>query len=83
MGRPMGRWIGRRNRAMVDLSLQERLQPSLLDRLTDNEPKKNQESNIRAIRVRGATLQLGIGDCYIFLVALRIRGIVDITLAHG
>jgi type VI secretion system protein ImpF len=29
---------------MVDLSLQERLQPSLLDRLTDNEPKKSQES---------------------------------------
>jgi type VI secretion system protein ImpF len=29
---------------MVDLSLQERLQPSLLDRLTDNEPKKIQES---------------------------------------
>jgi type VI secretion system protein ImpF len=29
---------------MVDLSLQERLQPSLLDRLTDNEPKKTQES---------------------------------------
>ncbi len=29
---------------MVDLSLQERLQPSLLDRLTDNDPKKSQES---------------------------------------
>ncbi len=29
---------------MVDLSLQERLQPSLLDRLTDKEPKKSQES---------------------------------------
>ena len=29
---------------MVDLSLQERLQPSLLDRLIDNEPKKSQES---------------------------------------
>ncbi len=29
---------------MVDLSLQERLQPSLLDRLTDHEPKKSQES---------------------------------------
>lgn len=29
---------------MVDLSLQERLQPSLLDRLTDHEPKNSQES---------------------------------------
>ncbi len=29
---------------MADLSLQERLQPSLLDRLTDDEPTKTQES---------------------------------------
>ena len=34
---------------MAELSLQERLQPSLLDRLTDNEPDSNDES--RAQRV--------------------------------
>ena len=34
---------------MVDLSLQERLQPSLLDRLTDNEPKMSQESRDKRV----------------------------------
>src|ERR1700737_3299806 len=38
---------------MADLSLQERLQPSLLDRLADDEPEKSQESRER----RGLSMQ--------------------------
>ncbi len=34
---------------MVELSTQERLQPSLLDRLTDNEPDKTQESRTQRV----------------------------------
>ena len=34
---------------MAELSVRERLQPSLLDRLTDDEPKKNLESRERRV----------------------------------
>ena len=34
---------------MADLTLQERLQPSLLDRLADDEPEKSQESRERRV----------------------------------
>ena len=34
---------------MPELSLQERLQPSLLDRLTDDEPEKTQESRTKRV----------------------------------
>ena len=46
---------------MAELTLQERLQPSLLDRLTDDEPRKKQESRNQSVmslpKLRAAVLR--------------------------
>jgi type VI secretion system protein ImpF len=64
---------------MADLSPQERLQPSLLDRLADDEPEKLQESRERRIlsmqKLRGSVLR----DLAWLMNAINLASSVDLS----
>ena len=64
---------------MVELTPQERLQPALLDRLTDDEPDKKQEPRERRVVSKAKLRQSVLRDLAWLFNSTRIDGAVDFT----
>jgi type VI secretion system protein ImpF len=64
---------------MPDLTLQERLQPSLLDRLADDEPEKTQESRERRILTMQRLQESVMRDLAWLLNAINLASDVDLS----
>jgi type VI secretion system protein ImpF len=66
---------------MPDLTPQERLQPALLDRLTDNEPGKSQEAREQRVMSRSRLQQAALRDLAWLFNATRLEGNTDFSKA--
>jgi len=66
---------------MADLTPQERLQPALLDRLTDSEPEKAQEPREQRVMSRSRLLQAALRDLAWLFNATRLEPETDFSKA--
>lgn len=66
---------------MPDLTPQERLQPALLDRLTDTEPDKSQEPREQRVMSRSRLQQAALRDLAWLFNATRLEGKLDFSNA--
>jgi type VI secretion system protein ImpF len=66
---------------MADLTPQERLQPALLDRLTDNEPDKTQETREQRVMSRSRLQQAALRDLAWLFNSTRLEGDTDFSKA--
>ena len=66
---------------MPDLTPQERLQPALLDRLTDLEPDKSHEAREQRVMSRSRLQQAALRDLAWLFNATRLEGDTDFTKA--
>ena len=66
---------------MAELPLQERLQPALLDRLTDDEPLKTQEPREQRVMSKSRLRQAVLRDLAWLLNANRLEGQADFRAA--
>lgn len=64
---------------MPELTPQERLQPALLDRLTDEEPDKRQETRERRVMTKSQLRQAVLRDLAWLFNATRLEASVDLS----
>src|SRR5262245_31843195 len=64
---------------MPELTPQERLQPALLDRLTDDEPDREQEPRERRVMTKSRLRQAVLRDLAWLFNATRLEGTVDLS----
>ena len=64
---------------MPELTPQERLQPALLDRLTDDEPERQQEPRERRVMTKSRLRQAVLRDLAWLFNATRLEGTVDLS----
>ncbi|MPY87889.1 MAG: type VI secretion system baseplate subunit TssE [Luteitalea sp.] len=66
---------------MPELTPQERLQPALLDRLTDEEPEQQHEPRERRVMSKSRLRQAVLRDLAWLFNATRLEAVVDLTSA--